>query len=206
MREIDKPPRMDVKKAITRFLTTADIVLTADQEKTLARWEMADHLLRAHTDHSDIILKITGKYGVSKFVAENDISAAMEVFARSRKINKKYVVALNLERLNRFIAHIESQVYAPDESKRLKMDAKTMIAMAKLFETYTYTANSLPETPDRRPSQAPIFMFNLPAGVTMPAVIPLDQAIRDADEIISDIDFENTATMSDDTTSTNNPG
>jgi len=148
---------------------------------------MADHLMRNHIDHADIVLKITGKFGISKHTAETDISYAQEVFSRSRRINKQYMMHLQLQRIDKFISHMEKQFYSVDEKR--PVNEKMVQAMAKLYETYTYTINSLPDSQAAVPLPPPIFNFMLPPGVQLPGMSFTD-ALQAADLLITDIEHE----------------
>ncbi len=177
----------DFKTSIIRYLTDESPgALSSEEEKVLARWEHADFLLRQHLEWNDIILKIIAKFSVSKFTAENDIANAQEVFARSRRLNKKYIVHLNLQRIEKFIAFVEKKLFADDELP----DAKTIAAVAKLYETHTYTANSIPAEVVKTSLPPPVMNFYLVNRATLTQPMSVEEAIREADNLITDINAE----------------
>jgi hypothetical protein len=119
MMELEKSNKKDAKSRIVRFLTKTDITLNSEEEKILARWEKADFLMRQGMAYADIILKLTGDFQISKFTADNDISSAQEVFARSRKLNKRYLAHLHLEDIMQDLKLIRKKLFQISERRAM---------------------------------------------------------------------------------------
>lgn len=178
----------DFKSKIVKYLTEDNPApLGAEEEKALARWEHADFLMRQHLERNDIILKLTHKFTISKFTADNDITNAQEVFSLSRRLNKAYIVHLNLQRIEKFIGFLEKKMYKDED---WRPDAKEIMAMAKLYEVHTYTANSIPQAPIKANLPPPIMNFFLVGQKPMDQPMTYEQAIEEADHFITDINEE----------------
>lgn len=189
-----KDAKAELKQRIIRFLTKSDIVLTSEEEKILARWEHADFLMRQNVEVSDIILKHTLKFGISKFTADNDIYAAQEVFARSRKINKKYVGHLHLQDLQSDLTRIRKKMFKHDDGTERMPDEKEIVALAKMHDSYTKQLGLLPEDNDVSEAPKPIIIYEL-AGAAGALPMDITAALKLADKMISsssieDIDHE----------------
>jgi hypothetical protein len=179
--------KRDFKTKIIRFLTDEDpSPLSSDEEKVLARWEKADFFMRQHMEWNAIILELTRIFAISKFTAESDIASAQEVFGRSRKINKKYIVHLHMQRIEKFITCLEDKIYNVKNEDAWHPDAKEISAMAKLYEVLTYTANSLPTEIVKKNMPPPVMIFNLAAGKGIDPPMSVEAAILAADDLITD--------------------
>lgn len=180
----------DVKTRVGKFLAGEQILLTTEEEKILSRWEACNELLIAkEKTWLQIRDYISATYNVSKYTAENDICTAQEVFGLNRKVNKRFLLHLHLDRMDRDIERIrEGLFWVEDDETNTKIsrtpDAKEIAALARLSETYTYTLNSLPEDNDRDKKPPPVFVFKLPAGVIINQPMSTADAISAADEYI----------------------
>jgi transcriptional regulator with XRE-family HTH domain len=173
MMELEKSNKKDAKSRIVRFLTKTDITLNSEEEKILARWEKADFLMRQGMAYTDIILKLTGDFQISKFTADNDISSAQEVFARSRKLNKRYLAHLHLEDIMQDLKLIRKKLFKLENGEQTIPDEKEMMALAKLHDSYTRQLNAIPDDIQHSDVQKPVIIFEL-AGA--PVEVPMDVA------------------------------
>lgn len=180
------PKKRDAFKAILRFLTDADVKLKVEEEFILKRWEHCDVLLRAKSKtEQQIIDEIADKFTVSVHTARNDIYQTQQLFAKSRQINKKYLIHHHLERIDRDIQLVRSQIFSKKGDGTISIpDPKQQMALAKLYETYTYTLNCVPEDSleDRQPP--PIFQFILAPGQVIEAPMLIGDAMEKADAIL----------------------
>lgn len=184
------PKKRDAFTAIKRFMTMSDITLKVEEEAILKRWEFCDALLRSKEyDEETIIAKIVEMYNVSTFTARNDIGNAQRLFADSRKLNKKYLIHLHLERIDKDIQYVRKKLFAKQKDKEGKeydpsIDAKELGAYAKLLESYTYTLNSIPEDIQNDKQPPPIFQFLLAPGQVIDRPMEIDEAIAGADAFL----------------------
>lgn len=183
--------RGDAKTRIGKFLAGEKILLNSEEEKILARWETASELMiKKELTWLQIRDHIVGTFGVSKFTAENDISNAQEVYGTNRKINKRFLLHLHLDRMDKDIERIRDGLfYYEDDDLKVKRnrtpDAKEMAALARLNEAYTYTVNSIPEDADRSKLPPPIYVFKLPDGISITQPMSVADALKAADEYIN---------------------
>lgn len=188
--ELEQKPKRDFKSKIIRFLTSEDPdPLLSEEELVLDRWEFADLQMRLRKDYGSVIKLLMDKYHISQFTANNDYFTAQEVFATSRKLNKKYLLHYHIEDIRADLVKFRNTLYKyfdegeKKEKKRIPSD-KEIIALSKLNDSLVYALNSLPETAVAKDIPRPIFIFSLPDGQTMPGRIPLTDAIKMADELI----------------------
>lgn len=195
--------RQDAKTKITKFLAGEKILLSSEEEKILARWEFAnEQLIKKDKSWADIRELIVLRFIVSKFTAENDIVNSQEVFGSTRKINKRYLLHLHLDRMDRDIERVRAGLFfGKDEDGKvynLTPDAKEIAALAKLHESYTYALNSIPEDIDRSKLPPPIFVFKLPEGVTITRPMSIEDALKAADEFLTYEDVTGTTDIQPD--------
>jgi len=182
--------RGDVKTRIGKFLAGEKILLNSEEEKILARWETANELLiEKQKTWLEIRNHIATTFSVSRFPAENDICNAQEVYGTNRKINKRFLLHLHLDRMDKDIERIrEGLFFTEDDETDVKFnrtpDAKEIAALARLNEAYTYTLNSIPEDADRTKLPPPIYVFKLPDGVSITQPMSIQAALQAADEYI----------------------
>jgi len=193
--ELDKTagPR-DAKSRIIRYLTVADIALSADEERILDRWECADRLMRSKSmSYDEMVKHIETHYHVSRWTAKSDISSAQEVFSRSRTTNKKYHLHLHAERIDAEIERIRAgwaeDGYIPD--------AKEIAALSRLFDSYTYAVERMPEDKIAKKQPPPIMLLNLVKGDQVVQPMTMEEALKQADDLLEndrqhteDIDHE----------------
>jgi hypothetical protein len=174
-----------VKQKIIRFLIEGDILLSADEEKVLARWETADELLREKKPFTEICTLIVEKHHVSRFTAQNDVFAAQEVYGQARRLDKRYVLFLKYQRQEEDIEKIRKKLFKvdPETNDFLMPDAKELMALAKLEEAITYTLNSFPQESIVPPIKRPVFFFQT-INNSLNAPMPVEDAMIKADAII----------------------
>lgn len=182
--------KKDSYSAILRFMTKGDITLSTKDDLILSRWIYCDVLLRTkkHTEEY-IIDKVVAHFNVSSYTARNDIYTAQSLFAKVRLIQKKYLIHLHLERIDKDIEELRRILFKKRIDKKGKeedplIDAKEMMALAKLEEVYTYTLNSVPEEINNIPLPPPIFQFMLPPGVVIERPMDGKTALQSANEIL----------------------
>lgn len=184
------PKKREAFVAIRRFMMDGDVTLREEEEKILNRWIYVDALLKSKEHNEDGMIKnIMDNYAVSVYTARNDIQYTQRLFGDSRKINKKYLIHLHLDRIDRDIQILRTRLFEVTTDKEGKThqcipDAKEMAALAKLHETYTYTLNSIPDDilEDKQPP--PIFQFILAPGQVIERPMLVEDALRKADEIL----------------------
>lgn len=185
MMQLDKPGKRDAKTKIIRFLTDQDPQpLTSEDETILKRWEDCDRLLRAKEADAVIIDHLVKTHGVSSTTAYNDIFSAMEVFGKSRRLNKNYLLHHHLQRIDRMIEKINSKWFDP-ENPKYHPSEKEIAAVARLNDAYTYAVNSLPAQSDKPALPPPIMVFSGLKGMTVATEMSVEDAIKYADDIIA---------------------
>lgn len=179
----------DAKSRIIRYLTKSDITLTSDEERMLARWEMADLLMRTSTRDEDIILKITARFDVSKFTAQNDIFAAQEIFGKSRQINRNYLSHLHLQDIGEDIRRYRKHVFETKDKKgnTLPPTDKEMLALSKMHDSYTRQLRDIPEEIQQLDVERPniINQLVIKEGQELPALMNIMQALRMSDAFLN---------------------
>ncbi|RYE02390.1 MAG: hypothetical protein EOP50_00170 [Sphingobacteriales bacterium] len=166
-----KPEKNDAFSNIVRYMTTADIVLTAKEDEILNRWIYADTLMRGRK-HSEaaIVEQMKARFGVSVHTARNDLFKAQALFEKSRKYSKRYLMFNHVEELQ---LHIE----------RIKHDKSLQHILPKLYGELTKAIKELPEDPAiDLPDTTPIRLTT--AGPTETAM-PFDQARQKAAELLT---------------------
>jgi len=187
------PGKRDAYKAIKRFMCDGDVDLKVEEEFILNRWIYADSLMRSKEYGEDeMVRKIVEKFEVSVFTARNDLGNAQKLFADARKINKKYLIHHHLQRIDEDIQKIRKQLFktATIAGKEINCipDAKEMASLAKLFESYTYTLNSIPDEAEMDKTPPPVFQFILPPGQVIQSPMDLEDAMRKAEELTKNED------------------
>lgn len=188
--------RQDAKTRISKFLSGEKVLLNSEEEKILARWEHASELLiKKEKSWVEIRDSLAFQFVVSKYTAENDIINAQEVFGTTRKINKRFLLHLHLDRMDRDIERIRAGLFFYKDNKgkvtEKTPNAKEIAALARLAEAYTYTVNSIPDDIDRSKLPPPIMMFRLPEGISMNLPMTIEEAMRQADQFIEFEDLTN---------------
>jgi len=120
---------------VIRHVLHQDVVLSADQEALLLRIQFADQHLRErkHT-RDDIVALIVGRFGVSRWRAEQDITDAHKAFGATRKLNKTYMLSHHIDTIERQI--------------QMAMDAKDIKSLPRLNDNLTAAINALPDSVD----------------------------------------------------------
>jgi hypothetical protein len=154
-----------------------------EEHAILQRWEYCDRLLYAKEhDEQTIIDMLVKQFEVSHFTARNDIYYTQRLFADARKIQKKYLIHHHLDRIDKDLQKVRTQMFATEGEKYI--DPKEIQALAKLHETYTYTLNSIPEDAISEKQPPPIFQFILAPGQAIDKPMQIDDAMKAADELI----------------------
>ena len=179
--------KIDAKARIIRYLTKSDITLNAEEETILARWEHIDFLQRVGTTYEDIVLKHTHKFNISKFTTNNDITASQEVFARSRKLNKRYLAHLHLEEMREDLKKIRDSLFIYDEEskKPIPLSTKEIMALARMHEAMTYQINSLPEDQQVSDVPKPVTIYQLVGVTNMPLLMDVNKALELSEKFIN---------------------
>jgi len=176
----------DAKSKIIAFLTQPEIQLTADEEKMLARWESADTLMQEKKSFKEITDLLCEKHSISKFTAQNDILTAQEVFGRARKIDKRYFLFHKLQRQEADLERFRKKIFNLDPKEGEEgwpLDAKDIMALAKLEEAITYTLNSMPSETPNGSVKRPVMVFTVVNnGIASP--MTASDALQEADKII----------------------
>lgn len=173
------------KERIKAFLVGDDVTLSPEEITILTRWEKVDLLYRQSTPFEDIIKALTeAPYSVSRFTAQNDVFASMEVFASSRKVNKKYILYLKFERQLQDIERYRESIF---KKGKFVGDQKDIMALAKLEEAATYTLNSMPQDVERPPFVPTKVVLNLVKEDAIPLEMPLADALKLADSYIKNL-------------------
>jgi hypothetical protein len=119
-------------EAVTRYFLKGDIALNTEQELLLQRLTFTDDKIRSRKyTRDEIIAFIVGRFKVTQWRAEQDITDTHRLFGATRKISKTYVLAQHIE-------NIERQIHMATEARRLDL-------LPKLNDALTYALNSLPE-------------------------------------------------------------
>lgn len=166
------PEKKDAFSRIVRFMDKADITLSADEENIMQRWFYCGALIRQKLmNHEEMVEDLCKKFSISKFTAISDINQTHKLNGRIIQINKKFLLHLHLERIDKVI-----------QSNLSKTDALEILP--KLFDSYTKAIQAIPEdtTADKQPP--PQFIFNLAPGQTIDGVMPAEEALKAADEIL----------------------
>lgn len=178
------------KERIKAYLVGDDIILSAEELKILSRWEKADLLHRQGQMMQEIIEALTGGDDpVSRFTAQNDLFAAMEVFAAARKINKKYLIFLKYQRQEQDIINYRKSIFFEIDEKTnkevpRKATEKEVMALAKLEEAATYTLNSIPQEQDKAAFVPTRVMLHLVDDDQIPMELSLTDTLKLADAYI----------------------
>ncbi len=179
------PKKREAFVAIRRFMMDGDVTLREEEEKILNRWIYVDALLKSKEHNEDaMIKKIVADHKVSVYTARNDIQYTQRLFGDSRKVNKKYLIHLHLDRIDRDIQMIRSELFKKTKGHQSIPDAKEIAALAKLEEVYTYTLNSIPDDTLEDKQPPPIFQFILAPGQVIERPMLLEDALKKADEIL----------------------
>jgi hypothetical protein len=168
-------PKTDLE-AVERFLTKANIVLSAEQEELLKRLVFVDEKLRSRRHNRDEIISLCrARFGVSAYRAERDISEAQRLWGKTRKTSKQYVI-------NGHIEDIQRQI-------QMAMDAGRLDLLPKLNDNLTYALNSLPEEKDDR-EQPTVKIVFVTSAKTETDNRTIDQLISEANQLLEADDHD----------------
>jgi hypothetical protein len=175
----------DAKTRITKYLTDGDVTLSAAEESILMRWEHCDLLMRQKKlTYDEMVERIALRYAVSKYTAQSDFAAAQEVFALSRKANKKYLLHLHAQRIDKVIEQYVSKVVG----ENLNPDSKEVLAIARLSDSYTKAIEAMPSDHSGKETPPPILLFNLVKGDQIVSTIDPIDALSMAKRMVEDQD------------------
>jgi len=183
------PRKRPAMVAIRKFMVDGDIKLHVEEEATLNRWIYCDALLKSKEKNEDEIIKdLCEKFNTTSFTARQDIVNTQKLFADARKLNKKYLIHLHLQRIDEDIQKLRKSFFQEvtfnGKPTQKVPDAKELAAYAKLMEAYTYTLNSIPEDAQSDKLPPPIFQFVLAPGQVIEKPLNIEDALSKADSIL----------------------
>jgi len=162
---------------ILRFYTDDDsgIVLSADEEQLLKRWQYCDRLLLQRKFKSEQIAdKIKAQFGVSSHTAQNDIAKTQLLFGAARRASKQYLL----------IHHAEDIAL---QIERIKYDKSLAHLLPKLYDAYTKAVAALPEEQNKNILPPPVFLFTTPDGQPIAKPMGIEEARAKAKEKLQQI-------------------
>lgn len=199
--EVEKlPKKREAFKAIRAYMLGDETQLRVEEEAILNRWIYCDTMIRRKDkDESGQIEELKEKFSIKAHTARNDIYAAQRLFADARRIVKKYLIHLHLERIDQDIQRYREMVFRKDKEtgEYYAADPKDISALAKLQETYTYTLNSMPDIEKEPKAIPPKMVFLLAPGQTINAPLDMETAMKNADAMILKQDSHGTYTAED---------
>lgn len=175
--------KIESREKIVQYLLTGDVMLHSDEERMMMRWMYADALIRGRRMRRDeIIEEIVKKFEVSKFTADADIRNAHEVFARTRTLNKKYL-------LGHLIEDLTIQI------EKAKRDPEMKKILPHFYRELRTAINDLPEEISTDKLPPAVIMFNLFDPEKFKTGLTPEQAMSKAKEFlrkqeIDDIEHE----------------
>lgn len=127
----------DKNDAFSRILAfyepESEVVLSADEDKILARWLHCDALIRSRKHkNAEIIEMLVDRFSVSKFTAEKDIAQTYALFGQVRVMSKQYVVTHAIE-------NIQLQI------QRFETDKSLVHLVPKLYQELARFQSMLPD-------------------------------------------------------------
>lgn len=123
------------------------VELTEEQEAMRQRWEMADDLIRSNKYTAKQVASMLSNYfGTGVATARRDMDSAKTVFGSARPVNKRYLLAMNVELIQDAIVAVK-KLGKPE-------------LLPKLFDSFTKAVMALPE--DKGTAKAPTaIIFNI---------------------------------------------
>lgn len=169
-----QPEKTDAFSRIVNFMSKEEsgIVLSATEEKMLARWMYCHALLKERKFRDeDIIDKITDKFECSRITARNDISQTRSLFVRLTKDLKKYGM----------IHHIQDLEI---EFQKRKTDKAYAPYLHRLADAITKAYAALPDEVENQEVLAPTIIVNVVQGQSVESAMNVEEALKAADELI----------------------
>lgn len=199
--ELEKlPKKREAFKAIRAYMLGDETQLRLEEEAILNRWIYCDTMLRRKDkDEAEQIEELKEKFNIKAHTARNDIYSTQRLFADARRLVKKYLIHLHLERIDQDIQRYRKMVFKKNikTGEYFAADPKDISALAKLQETYTYTLNSMPDVQKEAKSIPPKMVFLLAPGQTINAPLDMETAMKNADAMILKQNSEGTFTAED---------
>ncbi|MGN7786791.1 hypothetical protein ACTJIJ_19820 [Niabella sp. 22666] len=155
----------DLYNRIQQFVNGEPVVMTADDENILKRWNFAhtQMLTRKYTE-DQVAANIAEQFNVSIYTARNDYYAAMNLFAGVIKVSKKFL-------LHRHAENILMKIQTYSESPKL------IKFVPKLMDSYTKAVMAIPDDNIKERPASPIITFNIQNGQSMPALPAFEEAL-----------------------------
>jgi hypothetical protein len=175
----------DAYSRILRFYDKQDIVLSAEDEEILKRWDYADKLMQQRQyKMSDVVDKLRDRFNISPFTAQSDIKNAQSLFGATRLLNKDYLIAQHLEAIRLKIKQAES-------------DKSLAPLLPKLYDAERKAILALPDAAKNNDTPTPnIFIGVVPGGETQSSgALTFEQAKellkqKNKQTVTEDIDYE----------------
>jgi hypothetical protein len=174
------------------MLSGEDILLNSEEEHILSRWEFASKRLEEKMPWNELRQALVDEYAISRYTAENDIAAAQEIFGRTRRISKRFLLHLQLERLDQDIEKYRKSIFTTIDKEtgavtERNPDEKEMAALARMHDVYVKALDAIPEDISKTKMPPPVFVFQLPEGQTLQPTMSFADAMKAAEELIEDL-------------------
>lgn len=152
-------------EVIVDYLTSEKgaVILTPKQEEMLERLHYTDDLLRNQYSSKQVVNMLMKQFGYAASTAWRDIDDTRQIFGTTRKINKNYILAVHLER-------IEDQIAVAVENKDTRL-------LPFLFDCYTKAMKEIKDESKSAPPPTAI-VFNIMQQVS--ELLPDDYTEADA--------------------------
>ena len=180
-KDLQKTEKNDTYTKIAAFIRNPDeIVLSSKEEIILDRWRTCAVELKANKLTTDeIIDKVVRIYSVSRFTARNDIGYAIALDSESRDSAKEFWI-------NNVIDDLRLTI------QKWKLDKSLAPFVPKLYHEYILAIKALPDAVKNRPKPKVVNNFYLVPGQNIEIKMSFDDAMAEADKIISDEEKEYT--------------
>lgn len=158
----------------------AAMELTPKQLEQKSRMEFADELLRKDRDkHHEIVDHIMKRFGVSKSTAQQDLREAQNVYASGHALNKHYTAS--------------AQIRSLQDDIRINRQAQNWPIVVELQKVLQ---KAIAAMEDYKPAKSPrvlVYNINNPVGEFSSSDKELDDAMRDADVFLAELEKKKAA-------------
>lgn len=192
--DLIKTSKKDARSRIEKMLSGEDVILTSEEEGILKRWEFCSKHLENKMPWTELRQALVDEFGVSRFTAENDIAAAQEIFGRTRRISKRFLLHLQIERLDQDIEKYRKAIFTQEIEgtgaiiQRIP-DDKEMYSLARMHDVYIKALSAIPEDISKTKMPPPVFVFQLPEGQTLTPSMSFADAMAAAEDMIEDLNI-----------------
>ena len=191
--DLIKTNKKDARSRIEKMLSGEDVILTSEEEGILKRWEFCSRHLENKMPWNELRQALVDEFGVSRFTAENDISAAQEIFGRTRRISKRFLLHLQIERLDQTIEKYQKSIFFEKDKEgnvtERVPDEKEMLALSRMHDVYVKALTAIPEDISKTKMPPPVFIFQLPDGQTITPSMSFADAMAAAEDMIEDLNI-----------------